>query len=85
MTNLSCQKYKTKPRKFSKSLEHFCFCLFLVVRTRIDVQPKTFGIQVQLVLPTVILEELSDVPGVLDPPKLDVALALLDGFSDKLS
>ncbi len=57
--------------------------LFVGLRTRIDVQPKTFGVQVQFVPPTVVLENLGDVSGVVDLSKLDVALALLDRVSDK--
>ena len=57
--------------------------LFVGLRTRIDVQPMTFGVQVQFVPPTVVLENLGDVSGVVDLSKLDVALALLDRVSDK--
>lgn len=57
--------------------------LFVGWRTRIDVQPKTFGVQVQFVPSTVFLKNLGDVSGVFDLPKLDVALALLDRVSDK--
>lgn len=42
------------------------------------------GIQVQLVLSTVLLQGLGDLAGVLDLPQLDVALALLDRISDQL-
>lgn len=59
------------------------FLFPIVLRGRIDVQTKTLRIQVQLVLATRFLQDLSNLSGVLDPTKLDVALALLDRLTDK--
>lgn len=58
--------------------------LFLLLRGRIDIQAQPRRIQIQLVLPTTLLQDLRNLPGILDLPQLDVALALLDCLSDKL-
>lgn len=56
----------------------------LTVALGIQVQTQTLGIQVELVLATGFLEDLSNVPCVLDLSELNVTLALLDRISDQL-
>lgn len=50
----------------------------------IDVQAQALSVEVELVLATALLEDLCDVTGVFDLPKLDVTLALLDSVTNKL-
>lgn len=50
----------------------------------IQVQTQTLGVQVQLVLAARLLQDLSNVPCILDLSELDVTLALLDRISDQL-
>lgn len=58
--------------------------LFDLLHIRVDVQTQTLVIQVELVAAAVVMQDLGDVPGVLDLPQLDVALVLLDCISDEL-
>ena len=48
------------------------------------IQPQPIRIQVQLILPTCLLQDLRDIPRVFDPPQIHVAPALLDCVSDEL-
>lgn len=48
------------------------------------VEPQTLRVQEQLVLAAALLQDLRNVPRVLDLAQLDVALALLDRLADKL-
>lgn len=54
----------------------------LVVAALSDVEAETLGVEVDLVV--ALLEDGSNVPGVLKLPQLDVAAALLDGVTDQL-
>lgn len=58
-------------------------CLFLL-GVHVDVQAQALGVQVQLVLAAALLQDLGNVARVLDLPKLDVTLALLDRVSNQL-
>jgi hypothetical protein len=49
-----------------------------------DVEAKTLTVQVKLVLAAGILDETGNVPRVLKLTEFNVALRLLNGFSDKL-
>lgn len=62
------------------SRENFLFRVFDV---GVDVQTQTLGIQVQLVLATVLLQNLGNLTSILDLTQLDVTLALLDGITNE--
>lgn len=51
----------------------------------IDIQAQSLSIQVELVLTTALVQDLSNVTGVFDLSELNVTLALLDGITNKLS
>lgn len=70
---------------FPSTFSGTCRPLFLLIveTTHIDIQPQTLRIQIHLVLAR-LLQDLSNVPGVLDPPQLNVTLALLDGLANQL-
>lgn len=57
---------------------------FALLAESIHVQTQTLGIKVKLVLATVLLENLGNVTSILDLPKFDVTLALLDSVTNKL-
>lgn len=57
---------------------------FALVAGSIHVQTQALGIKVELVPATILLENLGDVTSILDLPKLDVTLALLDSVTNKL-
>jgi hypothetical protein len=54
----------------------------LLIRLR-DIQPQTVRIQIQFILPTSFLQYLSDIPRILDPSKIHVTSALLDGVTNE--
>ena len=57
--------------------------LFALLAARVDIQAQALGVEVELVLATVLLENLSNVTGVLNLTELNVTLALLDSVTDK--
>ena len=52
------------------------FALFVV---GVEVQAQSLAVQVELVLATTFVQDLSNVTGIFDLTELDVTLALLDG------
>lgn len=58
--------------------------LSLSALRRVDIQAQTLGVKVQLIPTAVLLQDIGDVPCVLDTSQFDVSLALLDGVTDKL-
>lgn len=58
--------------------------LFALLVVGVDVQAQSLAVQVELVLATTLVQDLSNVTGIFDLPELDVTLALLDGVTNKL-
>ena len=58
--------------------------LFALIAVGVDVQAQSLAVQVELVLATTLVQDLSNVTGIFDLPELDVTLALLDGVTNKL-
>lgn len=69
------------PTSFSHPLP---FSLLLSALRRVDIQAQTLGVKVQLIPTAVLLQNIGDVPCVLDTSQFDVSLALLDSVTDKL-
>lgn len=66
----------------SSTIRSFVPASSLVVVALGNVQTKTLGVEVDLVV--ALLENGGDVAGVLELPQVDVAAALLDGITDEL-
>lgn len=58
--------------------------LFALFAVGVDIQAQSLAVQVELVLATALVQDLSNVTGIFDPPELNVTLALLDGVTNKL-
>ena len=56
---------------------------FLILVRLCYIEPQPIRIQIQLVLSTRLLKNLSNVPCVLDSPEIYVASALLNGVTDE--
>ena len=56
--------------------------LFVLIRLR-NVEPQSIRIQIQFILPSRFLKDLSNVPRILNPPEIHVASALLDGVTNQ--
>lgn len=56
--------------------------LLLLISLR-NIQPQPIGVQIQLVLPSGLLQDRCNIPRVLDPSEIDVAATLLDGVTDE--
>lgn len=59
--------------------------LFALLVVGVDVQAQSLAVQVELVLATTLVQDLSNVTGIFDLPELDVTLALLDSITNELS
>lgn len=57
--------------------------LFDLLHIRIDVQAQTLVVQVELVAAAVVMQDLGDVPGILDLSQFDVTLVLLDRVTNE--
>lgn len=69
--------------KAFRSKEHLCLLVLRsVVAKGVDVKTKTLSIEVDLVV--ALLEDGSDVSGVLELTQLNVTAALLDGITNQL-
>lgn len=55
---------------------------FLILIRLRNIQPQPIRIQIQLILPTSLLQYLRNIPRILNPPQIDITPALLDGVTD---
>ena len=58
--------------------------LFALFAVGVDIEAQSLAVQVELVLATVVVQDLSNLASILDLSELDVTLALLDGVTNKL-
>ena len=55
----------------------------LVLVSLLHVEPQPVRIQIQLVLPSTLLQNLRNIPRVLDPPEIHITARFLDGVTDE--
>ena len=58
--------------------------LFLILISFLYIQTQPRRVQIQLVLSPTLLQNLRNIPCVLDPPQIHITPALLDGVADEL-
>ena len=58
--------------------------LFALFAVGVDIQAQALAVQVELVLATAFVQDLSNVTSIFNLPELNVTLALLDGVTNKL-
>ena len=63
--------------------EYIILSSFLFMLTRTDVEAKTIRVQVQFILASRLLQNLRNIPGILDLSKVDITPALLDSLANQ--